>query len=152
MKLAEALLIRADMQKQLTSLKSRIESNIQVQEGETPDETPTELMITAQQLNNDLHTLIGKIQRTNASVKLDNGRTMLDLLVERDMLLERHRIIMSALKEARELNQRYSLREIKWIVTVPVKDLQKQADDVSTKIRQVNTKIQSANWLIDLVN
>lgn len=59
---------------------------------------------------------------------------------------------MSALNKARQLNQRYSPREIKWLVTIPVKDLQKQADDVSGKIRQVNTRIQSANWQIDLIN
>lgn len=152
MKLAEALLIRADMQKKLASLKSRIEKNIQVQEGEKPDEDPQELMQEAQQVNNELHQLISQIQRTNASAMLDDNQSMLAVLIERDTLTERHKIIMSALNKARQLNQRYSPREIKWLVTIPVKDLQKQADDVSGKIRQVNTRIQSANWQIDLVS
>lgn len=151
MKLAEALLIRADMQKKLASLKSRIEKNIQVQEGEKPDEDPQELMKEAQQVNNELHQLISQIQQTNATAMLDDDKSMLAVLIERDTLLERHKIIMSALNKARQLNQRYSPREIKWLVTIPVKDLQKQADDVSGKIRQVNTRIQSANWQIDLV-
>lgn len=152
MKLAEALLIRADMQKKLASLKLRIEKNIQVQEGEKPDEDPQELMQQAQQINTELHQLISQIQRTNATAKLDDTQSMLAVLIERDTLTERHKIIMSALNKARQLNQRYSPREIKWLVTIPVKDLQKQADDVSGKIRQVNTRIQSANWQIDLVN
>lgn len=152
MKLAEALLIRADMQKKLASLKLRIEKNIQVQEGEKPDEDPQELMQQAQQINTELHQLISQIQRTNATAKLDDTQSMLAVLIERDRLTERHKIIMSALNKARQLNQRYSPREIKWLVTIPVKDLQKQADDVSGKIRQVNTRIQSANWQIDLVN
>lgn len=151
MKLAEALLIRADMQKKLASLKSRIEKNIQVQEGEKPDEDPQDLMKEAQQVNNELHQLISQIQQTNATAMLDDDKSMLAVLIERDTLLERHKIIMSALNKARQLNQRYSPREIKWLVTIPVKDLQKQADDVSGKIRQVNTRIQSANWQIDLV-
>lgn len=152
MKLAEALLIRADMQKKLASLKLRIEKNIQVQEGEKPDEDPQELMQQAQQINTELHQLISQIQQTNATAKLDDTQSMLAVLIERDRLTERHKIIMSALNKARQLNQRYSPREIKWLVTIPVKDLQKQADDVSGKIRQVNTRIQSANWQIDLVN
>lgn len=57
---------------------------------------------------------------------------------------------MAALTPARQISQRYSAREIKWVVTIPVKDLQKQADDVAEKIRLINITIQSANWQIDL--
>lgn len=149
MKLAEALLLRADLQKKLASLKQRLERNIQIQEGETPDENPEELMITAQQTNDELHALIAKIHRTNALAMIDNT-PMLDILVERDKLIERHKIIMSALTPARQVTQRYSNREIKWVVTIPVKNLQRQADDVAEKIRLINIKIQSANWQIDL--
>lgn len=150
MKLAEALLLRADLQKKLASLKQRLERNIQIQEGEQPDEAPEELMITAQQTNDELHDLIAKIHRTNALATID-GKPMLDMLVERDKLIERHKIIMSALTPARQISQRYSNREIKWVVTIPVKNLQRQADDVAEKIRLINIKIQSANWQIDLV-
>jgi hypothetical protein len=44
MKLAEALLRRADMQKKLASLKSRIAENVKVQDGDTPSENPNELL------------------------------------------------------------------------------------------------------------
>ncbi|EOJ0894647.1 septicolysin, partial [Acinetobacter baumannii] len=30
--------------------------------------------------------------------------------------------------------------------------LQKQADDISAKLRDLNVKIQAANWQIDLIN
>lgn len=86
MKLAEALLIRADMQKKLASLKLRIEKNIQVQEGEKPDEDPQELMQQAQQINTELHQLISQIQQTNATAKLDDTQSMLAVLIERDTL------------------------------------------------------------------
>ena len=45
MKLAEALLIRSDMQKKLAQIKGRIRSNVKVQEGDTPNEDPNALMI-----------------------------------------------------------------------------------------------------------
>mgnify|MGYP006908074957 CR=1 FL=1 len=73
------------------------------------------------------------------------------MLVERDRLIERHKIIMAALTPARQISQRYSAREIKWVVTIPVKDLQKQADDISLKLRDLNVLIQSNNWKIDLI-
>jgi cell fate (sporulation/competence/biofilm development) regulator YmcA (YheA/YmcA/DUF963 family) len=44
MKLAEALLLRADVQKKLESLRERISKNTVVQEGEKPSEDPNELL------------------------------------------------------------------------------------------------------------
>ena len=44
MKLAEALLLRADLQKKVISLKKRIGENAKVQEGDTPSENPVELL------------------------------------------------------------------------------------------------------------
>ncbi|MFB2539737.1 MULTISPECIES: DIP1984 family protein [unclassified Acinetobacter] len=150
MKLAEALLLRADLQKKLASLKARIDRNIQVQENETPDENSQELMIDAQQVNDQLHDLIAKIHRTNAHTMIGN-HTLMTVLVERDKLVERHKIVMSALNAARRNNDRYSNREIKWVVTIPVKALQKQADDISEKIRTINNTIQANNWQIELM-
>lgn len=43
MKLAEALLLRSDQQKQLASLKQRIEANVLIQEGDEPSEDPNVL-------------------------------------------------------------------------------------------------------------
>ena len=40
MKLAEALIIRADLQKKSASLRDRIGTNCKVQEGESPSEDP----------------------------------------------------------------------------------------------------------------
>jgi hypothetical protein len=44
MKLAEALILRADCQKRIAQLKSRLLVNAKVQEGDTPAETPQELI------------------------------------------------------------------------------------------------------------
>ena len=40
MKLAEALLERAELQKRLAQLDSRLQKNAQVQEGDSPPRTP----------------------------------------------------------------------------------------------------------------
>ncbi|MCE6308956.1 septicolysin, partial [Acinetobacter baumannii] len=48
-------------------------------------------------------------------------------------------------------SDRYSTREIKWHKVIPVSSLQKQADDISLKLRDLNVLIQSTNWKIDLI-
>jgi hypothetical protein len=44
MKLAEALILRADCQKRFAQLKSRLLTNAKIQEGDKPAEKPRELI------------------------------------------------------------------------------------------------------------
>ncbi len=44
MKLAEALLLRADLQKKIARLTTRITPNMVIQAGKTPQEDPAKLM------------------------------------------------------------------------------------------------------------
>ncbi len=152
MKLAEALLIRSDMQKKLAQLKGRINNNVKVQEDNTPSEDPNELIVNASQVITELSTLIERIHRTNAITKTDKAQSMLTLLVERDTLEMRHKLLSAAIEAAHGETDRYSPREIKWKVMVPVAGLQKQADDIAMKLRQINITIQASNWQIDLVD
>jgi hypothetical protein len=43
MKIAEALALRADLQKRLEQLKQRLVKNARIQEGDVPEEDPGEL-------------------------------------------------------------------------------------------------------------
>ena len=151
MKLAEALLIRSDMQKKLAQLKGRIRSNVKVQDGDTPSEDPNELMIDASQIISELSNLIERIHRTNAIAKTDKGQSILTLLVERDTLEMRHKLLIEAIEATDTEVDRYSHREIKWNIIVSVAGLQKQADDIAMKLRKINIVIQSNNWQIDLL-
>ncbi|WP_372844053.1 DIP1984 family protein [Psychrobacter sp.] len=151
MKLAEALLIRSDMQKKLAQIKGRIRSNVKVQEGDTPNEDPNTLMIEASQVITELSSLIERIHRTNATAMTDKGQSMLTLLVERDSLEMRHKLLTEAIAATDTEVDRYSPREIKWHLMVSVASLQKQADDIAMKLRKINIVIQANNWHIDLV-
>lgn len=151
MKLAEALLLRADLQKKLASLKSRINENVKVQDGDEPSESPEHLLTEAHQVISELYTLIDRIHRTNATAMLSNGKMMLTVLNERDELVTRHQLIQTSIENAKTSGDRYSFREIKWQKTVSIQALQKQADDFSAQLRQLNMEIQSANWHIELL-
>jgi hypothetical protein len=60
-KIAEALLLRADMQKKLASLRERIAQNAVVQEGDHPHEDPSKLMEEAIAVLGQLETLVFQI-------------------------------------------------------------------------------------------
>jgi flagellar biosynthesis/type III secretory pathway chaperone len=150
MKLAEALMIRGQMQNKLASLKERIKHNILVQEGETPHEDATELMAQASAVLDELEGLVSRINACNLTARLTDGRTITQLLARRDKLAARHAILNTAIAASRNEAERYSFREIKWNTTVDVASLQKQADDLATKLRELNTVLQQANWTIDL--
>ena len=151
MKLAEALLIRSDMQKKLAQIKGRIRNNVKVQDGDTPSEDPNALMIDASQIITELSILIERIHRTNSIVKTDIDQSMLTLLVERDTLEMRHKLLIEAIEATASETDRYSHREIKWNIMVSVSGLQNQADDIAMKLRKINIVIQANNWQIDLI-
>ena len=151
MKLAEALLIRSDMQKKLAQIKGRIRNNVKVQDGDTPSEDPNTLMIDASQIITELSVLIERIHRTNAIAKTDTGQSMLTLLVERDTLEMHHKLLIETIEATASETDRYSHREIKWNIMVSVAGLQKQADDIAMKLRKINIVIQANNWQIDLI-
>lgn len=151
MKLAEALLLRSDLQTKLASLQQRINSNILVQEGDTPSEDPNLLIQEASAVNRELHALIQRIHATNAQAAASSGKKLLELIIERDALTSQHRILQQAIDNSRRENGRYSSSEIRWIKTISVADLQKQADDISKLLRQNNLEIQASNWQVDLI-
>ena len=85
MKLAEALILRADSQKRIAQLKSRLLTNAKVQEGDKPAETPQDLVTELGSVSNELLDLIKRINRTNSATVFARG-TISDALAERDVL------------------------------------------------------------------
>ncbi len=150
MKLAEALILRADMQRKLANINSRIAENVKVREGDEPSEMPIKLMKEAEELINNLYSLIAHIHHTNATVKLANDKTLLMTMVERDKLKERYRVINHALNKAKAVPVTQGNHEVKWKKTVNVIALQRQSEDISVKIRNLNMLIQATTWQVDL--
>ncbi|HUY79003.1 MAG TPA: DIP1984 family protein, partial [Ktedonobacterales bacterium] len=93
MKLAEALALRADIQKRISGLGDRVEESAKVQEGEQPPENPEELLAQLDELFGQLGSLIARINRTNLSATLANGTTLTDALARRDVLALRYRTL-----------------------------------------------------------
>lgn len=150
MKLAEALLLRGDMQKRIASLRERIVANAVVQEGESPSEDPNALMLEAAGVLSDFESLVARINKTNLSARLPDGRSLTDAIAARDALVQRHALVQAAAAGSRKEPDRYGVREIKWVATMDVKKLMKQADDLAKTIRELNGAIQQTNWEVEL--
>lgn len=150
MKLAEALLERADLQKRLVQLKERLLRSTVVQEGEQPAEDPDSLLVEMENIIKSLKILVTRINHTNSTTTLVNYGTISDAITHRELLMKKRSILESFIEKASIMDMRYSHSEIKTIPTVNVKELQDQVDDISKQYRLVDTLLQQTNWLTDL--
>jgi hypothetical protein len=145
-KLAEALLLRADMQKKLASLRERVVANAVVQANDKPHEEPNALLRQAFGVASDLEKLIVQINTANMKTKLPDGRTLTEAIARRETLVLEHALLVAAIAGTHKEPERYSSREIKWVATLAVPKLQKQVEDLAKTLRELNGAIQETNW------
>ncbi len=150
MKLAEALILRADCQKRFEQLKVRIVRSAKVQEGDEPAENPNELLVELEGVSNELSSLIKSINKTNSTILLQEGQTLSDALAERDVLALRREVYSHLAQAASVTQDRYSKSEVKFKSTVSVAGIQKHADELAKAYRELDARIQEANWKTEL--
>ena len=121
MKLAEALILRADSQKRFVQLKSRLITNARIQEGDEPAENPQALI-----------------------------REM-EGVAERDVLALRRSAYSELAANAAIAPGRFTRSEIKFISTIDVAEIQKRSDDLSKQYRDLDARIQELNWQTELL-
>ena len=150
MKLATALSERADIQRRLSQLQTRLDNNAKIQEGEEPAEDPKALLKELDALLERLEWLMTRINLTNSRT-LSDGVTVTALIARRDCLKKRVNLMRSFLDSASAKVDRYSQKEIKILSAVKVSTLQKQLDDVSKELRETDERIQALNWTTELM-
>jgi hypothetical protein len=151
MKLAEALILRADRKKRLELLRGRLTRVAKVQEGDLPVEDPAALLDEADRVTADLTRLIKQVNLTNSTVRLSDGRTIADAIADRDGLRTRHMLLTNVIDAAVIKQDRFTKSEVRYQTTVDVAALQQRVDDLARAYRELDTLIQSANWLVDLI-
>ncbi|MCL2169029.1 MAG: DIP1984 family protein [Defluviitaleaceae bacterium] len=150
MKLAEALIERAELQKQNAKLLNRIQLNAKVQEGDEPAENPEELIAAYDSNMQRFLELVQRINKTNSSAQFGDEMTISDAIALRDYLGAKHKAYRGMYEAAMITVSRYSQNEIKFVRTIDTKVLQKQIDEIAKEYRQIDTKLQGLNWTIDL--
>lgn len=150
MRLAEALQLRSDLQKRIYQLQERLNQNATVQEGEKPAEDPVALLHELDSCIAQLEELMERINRTNSQTVTAEG-TLTALLAKRDCLKIKVEAYREFLRQASGLSRRATRSEIKILSTISVQDYQKQVDQMSAQLRQVDGAIQAANWTTELL-
>jgi len=146
MKIAEALALRSDLQNRLEQLKQRLVKNARTQEGDVPAENPIELESELEEVAQQLTSMIQRINRTNAATRF-GSQTLADALAERDVLKIRYNAYRELANAASTAQGRTTRSEIKFISTVSVAATQRKADDLAREYRELDTRIQEADWL-----
>ena len=153
MKLAEALTARADLQRRIEQLRARITANARYQEGEEPAEDAAALLVQADADLLLLRDLIRRINATNSRLDLGTDGTMTDALAARDVLRLQHSLLADAAAAASGANDQFLRQmrsELRQISALPVGELRSRADAVAQELRELDNRIQQANWLHDL--
>ena len=150
MKLAEALNQRADLQKRIAQLRERLSNNVKVQEGDQPAEKPEDLFAELERSLKELETLIVRINRTNQETVWE-GQTLTEMIAAKDVLSLHLSSLRAVLEAANVRSDRFSRNEIKFVRTIDVNGLQKKVDDLSRDLRELDSRLQQANWMTDLL-
>lgn len=152
MKIAEALTARADLQRRIEQLRARITANARYQEGEEPAEDAAALLGEAEKDLVGLRDLIRRINATNARLDLGADGTMTDALAARDVLRLQHSLLADAAAAASgsDSGMRQMRSELRQIAALPVAQLREAADRVAQELRELDNRIQEANWTHDL--
>ena len=151
MKLATALSRRKELQTHIHELENRLMNNAQVQEGEEPAEDPQELLRELDSDYQELEKLIAAVNRTNDRTAVEGGRTLADLLAQRDCRRSWLGVLRNFLDCASATVNRRTVGEIRIRSTVQVKQLQKQLDGAAKELRCLEEQIQELNWTTELL-
>lgn len=151
MKLGEALAIRSDLNKRIAQIRARLPQNVQTQKGVSTPEDPNALLQEYSSLCDQMRAMVLAINLTNSANKIESGESITSALARRDYLKDMILGLRVAADSASERNQYYSASEIKVVRKVDVENLRKRIDQFSAQLRQLDVKIQEANWTVDLV-
>jgi len=150
-KLAQALIERAELKVKNAALLDRIQKNTLVQEGDEPGESPEALIAEYEENMARMELLITHINRTNSTALFDGERTITDAIAARDCLGAKIRAYRSICDSASGEHIRYGRNEIKFVRCVNVKELQNMIDRLSKEYRSLDTRLQELNWTVELL-
>jgi len=146
MKLAEGLLLRADLMKKIEHLQNRIRPVLIVSDDKVPQENPDKLLAQLRKAIEDLETLIIRINKTNNKTKVEGEGSLMEALANRDSL----KMLSEKLRNIRYAAQVNNSGDTNLKTTIDIKRLQAEMDQTGRAFRELDSKIQEINWLTEL--
>ncbi len=146
MKLAEGLLLRADLMKKIEHLQNRIRPVLIVSDEKLPQEDPVELLAKLRKAIQDLESIIVRINKTNNDTLVEGEGSLMKALAKRDSL----KMLSEKLRNIRYAAQINNSGETNLKTTIDIKKLQIEMDQTGRVFREIDSKIQEINWLTEL--
>jgi hypothetical protein len=155
MKLGEALALRADLQKRMNRVRELLLQNATVQEGDTPVVSAAALLEEYRQLTREHEELVRRINRTNVGAEValaEESLSLADAVVRRERLAREAGVLREVASQATPSRNRFLRTEVKHVPVVDVAGLLAQADALSKEHRELDSRVQQANWEVELVD
>lgn len=146
MKLAEGLLLRADLMKKIEHLQNRIRPVLIVSDNKQPQEDPEKLLAQLRNAIKELETLVIRINKTNNETHIEGQGSLMEALAKRDSL----KMLSEKLRNVRHAAQIDNSGEANLKTTVDIKKLQIEMDQTGRAFRELDSKVQELNWLTEL--
>lgn len=150
MKLAELLNERKAMKERITHIRERLAMCVRKQEGDdAPVEPPEELKTELIGQYEKLAGLIIAINSANMQTLVDN-RNLMELIAERDKNIAIAASLHKLAGQATPESSRYSRNEIRFVPSIDIKKVRQEADRYAVTARELDSRIQAANWTTDI--
>ena len=148
MKLAEGLLLRADLIKKIEHLQNRIMPVLIVSDDRVPQEDPDKLLAQLRKTIQDLEILIIRINKTNNVTVVEGEGLLMEALAKRDSL----KLLSEKLRNIRRSAQIFNTGDSNLKTTINIEKLQIEIDQAGRAFREIDSKVQEINWLTFLVD
>ncbi|MDQ7918046.1 DIP1984 family protein [Mesonia sp. MT50] len=148
MKLAEGLLLRADLMKKIEHLQNRIRPVLIVSDDKLPQEDPEKLLAQLRNAIQELESIIIRINKTNNETPVEGEGLLMEALAKRDSL----KTLSEKLRNIRHAAQIYNNGDTNLKTTISIKKLQSEMDQTGRAFREIDSKIQEINWLTELID
>ena len=147
MKLAEGLLLRADLIKKIEHLQNRIMPVLIVSDDRVPQEDPDKLLAQLRKTIQDLEILIVRINKTNNVTIVEGEGLLMQALAKRDSL----KLLSEKLRNIRRSAQIFNTGDSNLKTTINIEKLQIEIDQTGRAFREIDSKVQEINWLTFLI-
>ena len=148
MKLAEGLLLRADLIKKIEHLQNRIMPVLIVSDDRVPQEDPDKLLAQLRKTIQDLEILIVRINKTNNVTIVEGEGLLMQALAKRDSL----KLLSEKLRNIRRSAQIFNTGDSNLKTTINIEKLQIEIDQTGRAFREIDSKVQEINWLTFLID
>ncbi len=152
MTLAELLLERGELKKRVSELENRVITNVKFEEGQESYEDPELLLEKLSSTYSKLETLIEKTNRANATSTIDSGETIEQLIIKRQLLESKIASLKNIYEKTMNSRDRFSdyAENVKYELRIDAKSFVKNLNSLCKESRELNLKIQRANWITEV--